>query len=191
MPGLDSRLRETFSWVFPVATHALAVPRLRASRRWRAPSRVWVRPAATAVTPVMAPRCRLPFFALARPLRLPDWWSWGRGRPRRPGARRCGTWSYPRRFRPRRPGRRGGASRGGQKAATKPGLTSTYPSMRTTGARQDRVIVNTYGSRSFRQLPAGPPRRPRPRGVRRACRRRRSPRRPRPGPTPHGLPTGS
>jgi hypothetical protein len=32
------------------------------------------------------------------------------------------------------------------------------------------VIVNTCGSRSFRLLPAGPPRRPRPRVVRRACR---------------------
>ena len=32
------------------------------------------------------------------------------------------------------------------------------------------VIVNTCGSRSFRRLPAGPPRRPRPRVVRRACR---------------------
>ena len=40
----------------------------------------------------------------------------GAGRPRRPGARRCGTWSCPRRFRPRRPGRRGAASR----AATRP-----------------------------------------------------------------------
>src|SRR3984893_901371 len=76
MPGAASSW-EAFSWVFPVATHALAVPRLRASRRWRAPSRVWVRPAATAVSPVMAPRYRLPFLALARPLRLPDWWSCG------------------------------------------------------------------------------------------------------------------
>ena len=33
-----------------------------------------------------------------------------------------------------------------------------------------RVIVNTCGSRSFRRLPAGPPRRPRARVVRRACR---------------------
>jgi RNA-directed DNA polymerase len=33
-----------------------------------------------------------------------------------------------------------------------------------------RVIVNTCGSRSFRRLPAGPPRRPRPRVVRPACR---------------------
>ena len=41
--GVGQQLVETFSWVFPVATHALAVPRLRASRRWRAPSRVWVR----------------------------------------------------------------------------------------------------------------------------------------------------
>ena len=32
------------------------------------------------------------------------------------------------------------------------------------------VIVNTCGSRSFRRLPAGPPRRPRRRVVRRACR---------------------
>ena len=72
-----SQQRGAFSWVFPVATQALAVPRLRASRRWRAPSRVWVRPAATAVSPVMAPRYRLPFLALARPARLPDWWSWG------------------------------------------------------------------------------------------------------------------
>src|SRR5258708_1895564 len=32
------------------------------------------------------------------------------------------------------------------------------------------VIVNTCGSRSFRRLPAGPPGRPRPRVVRRACR---------------------
>jgi hypothetical protein len=39
--------------VFPVATQALAVPRLRARRRWRAPSRVWVRSAATAVSPVI------------------------------------------------------------------------------------------------------------------------------------------
>src|SRR5215472_12339243 len=77
MPGLDSSLCRTFSWVFPVATHALAVPRRRASRRWRAPSRVWVRPAATAVSPVTAPRYRLPFLAVARPARLPDWWSSG------------------------------------------------------------------------------------------------------------------
>src|SRR5258705_10222253 len=76
MPGSASS-GEAFSWVFPVATQALAVPRLRASRRWRAPSRVWVRPAATAVSPVTAPRYRLPFFALARPLRLPDWWACG------------------------------------------------------------------------------------------------------------------
>jgi hypothetical protein len=32
------------------------------------------------------------------------------------------------------------------------------------------VIVNTCGSRSFRRLAAGLPRRPRPRVVRRACR---------------------
>src|SRR5437773_3333128 len=77
MPGLDSSLWQAFSWVFPVAAHALAVPRLRTSRRCRAPSRVWVRPAATAVSPVMAPGYRLPFLALARPARLPDWWSSG------------------------------------------------------------------------------------------------------------------
>jgi hypothetical protein len=29
--GADSSLCRTFSWVFPVATHALAVPRLRAA----------------------------------------------------------------------------------------------------------------------------------------------------------------
>ena len=37
-------------------------------------------------------------------------------------------------------------------------------------ASGSRVIVNTCGSRSFRRLPAGPPRRPRRRVVRRACR---------------------
>ena len=51
--------------------------RLRASRRWRAPSRVWVRQAATAVSPRTAPRYLLPFLALARPARLPGWWSSG------------------------------------------------------------------------------------------------------------------
>src|SRR5690349_15941265 len=86
MPGLDSSW-EAFSWVFPVATQALAAPRLRASRRWRTPSRVWVRPAATAVSPRTAPRYRLPFLALARPLPLPDWWSCG-ARP--PQQTRCG-----------------------------------------------------------------------------------------------------
>jgi hypothetical protein len=34
-------------------------------------------PAATAVSPVMPARYRLPFLALARPLRTPDWWSTG------------------------------------------------------------------------------------------------------------------
>ncbi len=49
------------------------------------------------------------------------------------------------------------------------GDTKTRKSRRTLALPQ-RVIVNTCGSRSFRLLPAGPPRWPRARVVRRACR---------------------
>src|SRR5215468_4271058 len=72
MPGLDSSAWKTRIWVLPAATQALALPRLRARRRCRAPSRVPVRPTATAVSPVTAPVYLLPRLWRRWPLRAPD-----------------------------------------------------------------------------------------------------------------------
>lgn len=75
--AIDSDAQEFHKILLLVATTALALPRRREIRRWRAPSRVWVLPAATAVSPVIAPRYRLPFLCRACPARLPDWCSSG------------------------------------------------------------------------------------------------------------------